>query len=159
LALRGGGRRSSTQFLGGGGCAAPGARFGNRSHHAVRAELPMRLVHLRRMAMRALVVTLLFAGCTQSSPAPPAGTPLELRLRGDDTSGFRAVLLEVRELQVDAGGQALVVEPGQIHLDLTDSEHAWLLGTVRVPDGVDRVEVRLRLDDFGGFETNDAGGG
>jgi hypothetical protein len=100
------------------------------------------------MLMRAVVVALFLAGCSQSPAPPPAGTPLELR----------PVLVDVRELQVSAGGRALEVEPGQTHLDLTNTGHAWLLGTVRVPDGDDRVDVRLRLDDFGGFESANGAG-
>lgn len=99
------------------------------------------------------------AACSQSpAPPAPAGTPLELRLRGVDPGDYRAVLVELRELSVTAGARALAVEPGQTHLDLARADHAWLLGTVRVPDGADRVDVRLRLDDFGGFEAVDAAG-
>lgn len=102
--------------------------------------------------MRNLLFTALLFGCSESPP-PPAGTALELRLRGTNPGDYRAVLVEVRDLQVSVDGHALSVEPGQVKMDLTDDGQAWLLGTVRLPDGAEKLDAQLRLDDFGGFET------
>lgn len=97
------------------------------------------------------------AGCSSPARTQP-GTRVELRLLGANPGAYHAVLVEVRELRVTAGGHALTVEPAQVHIDLTNQQQAWLVGAVRVPDGVDRLDVRLRLDDFGGFEATGAAG-
>ena len=104
-----------------------------------------------------LILALAAVGCS-SGRTPIEGTPLEIRLRGVDPGGYTAVLVETRDLDVSANGQALAVVPGQVHIDLTNPDHAWLAGTVRVPDGVDRLDVKLRLDDFGGYEAADGKG-
>jgi hypothetical protein len=102
--------------------------------------------------MRNVLLIALLAGCSEPPP-PPTSTTIELRLRGINAGDYRALLVEVRDLAVSADGAPLKVEPGQVHLDLTDDAHAWLLGSVRVPDGAENLDARLELDDFGGFET------
>jgi hypothetical protein len=116
-----------------------------------------------KIRMRWLPALALLGACGKTPMPPPAaqppGTAMELRLLGVDPGDFKCVLLAVRELHVTADGRELKqVKPAQMHIDLANTQHAWLVGSVVVPADATNVHVSLRLDDYGGFETS-AGGG
>ena len=92
-----------------------------------------------------------------SAPRCVRGTEVELRLLGTNPGDYqRGDGRGAQSCKVTAGGQTLKVEPAQPHIDLGNQQQAWLIGAVRVPDGVQRLDVRLRLDDFGGFRRTPA---
>src|SRR5258706_7392375 len=102
------------------------------------------------------------AACSSPSTSTPSVTRpslrAEVRLRGANARDYAALLVAVKSLRVTAAGRALAVQPGQARIDLTHPDHAWLLGTVEIPDGIPSVHVALQLDDFGGFEAPEAAG-
>lgn len=75
-----------------------------------------------------------------------------IRLRGENLRGMTSLLLVANELRVFAGDQELAVfDRGLQIMDLTRLDHAWTLGRVMVPEGVESIRVQFTLDDFGGF--------
>ncbi len=121
----------------------------------------------------AAVLALAACGDTAStapvSPAPtvpetqktPDGTPgryFELRLRGVDAQGYDTVLVPLRALQVTAGGTELPVRLAARTVDLATPDHAHLVGHFFVPEGVERVQIALTLDAFGGWERGGSAG-
>jgi hypothetical protein len=99
---------------------------------------------------------LTLAACT--SGAPPSTIHTELRLRGVDAAGYRAVLLDIKDLRVVADGRTLEVMPAEVRLDLGDENRSLVIGTVDVPRGAQRVQVSVTLDDAGAFERKDEAG-
>jgi len=103
------------------------------------------------------------SGRTQSIDAPPTvtsgtedtvpGRPFELRLRGDNPAGYAAALVPIRALRVTTpDGVLLPVRLRARTVDVTAADHAHLVGHFFVPEGVERVNVALAFDDFGGWE-------
>ncbi|MDY7226295.1 hypothetical protein [Hyalangium rubrum] len=89
---------------------------------------------------------------TDASPEAVQGRTFELRLRGDNAEGYGAVLVPIASMDVTAGGARLPVRLVARTVDLTAKDHAHLLGTFTVPEGVEQVQVALTFDDFGGWE-------
>ncbi|WNG43235.1 hypothetical protein F0U60_03330 [Archangium minus] len=115
---------------------------------------------------------LVLAGCggdsrtrdvSEPSPEQPAeaqGKQYALRLKGVNNPGYASALVQVRRVSVTTvNGQALPVSlKSRFPMDLTHPEQAYLLGFFQVPEGLDRVQVEVEFDDFGGYEEA-AGGG
>lgn len=86
------------------------------------------------------------------------GQRFELRLRGMNAEGYHSVLVPIRSFTVTAGDRRLPVQLVARTVDLSSKDHAYLVGHFFVPQGVDRVQVSLALDDFGGWERGGQGG-
>jgi hypothetical protein len=95
---------------------------------------------------------------TRTADAAPVGHTFELRLRGVNAQGYDSVLVPIQSLQVSAAGQALPVRLMARTVDMTAPEHAYLVGTFFVPEGIERVEVALTLDEYGGWEQGGRAG-
>jgi hypothetical protein len=95
---------------------------------------------------------------TAPAPGMESGQRFELRLRGLNAEGYSSVLVPIRSLTVTAGGRRLPVQLVARTVDLSAKDHAHLVGHFFVPEGVDRVQVALALDDFGGWEKGEQGG-
>jgi hypothetical protein len=93
-------------------------------------------------------------------PEEVQGQRFELRLKGVNNPGYTSALVQVRRLSVTTvDGQTLPVRlKSRFPMDLTQTEQAHLLGLFVVPEGVDRVQVEVELDDFGGYEEASGGG-
>lgn len=105
------------------------------------------------------------AGCSSSSDTGPVhgarprgevaevqGTRVSVRLRGDATDGFQAVLVPVLDVRVQAGGRELPVDLDAVTANLARADHATEVAHFMLPDGVEDVQVHVQLDDFGGYE-------
>jgi hypothetical protein len=77
---------------------------------------------------------------------------VQLRLLGVHGS-YGSVLTSLDRVELEANGHPLPVEVEGTTLDLANGAQAWLIGTFDVPKGVDRVTVRVYLDEAGGFAT------
>ncbi len=88
-------------------------------------------------------------GFTQQSQA-------ELRIRPVSATGFTHLFVAPADISVTGGGQTLPVDVKGDVIDLANENQAWLVGTIGIPRGVDQLEVTLKLDDYGAFES--AGG-
>jgi hypothetical protein len=95
---------------------------------------------------------------TRPSPDTVPGQRFELRLRGENAAGYDTVLVPIRSVEVTAGGQPLPVSLVAGTVNLAAKDHAHLLGTFFVPQGVDQVQVALTLDSFGGWEQGSRAG-
>jgi hypothetical protein len=99
----------------------------------------------------------LVSGCgpeerTRDLPgAPPA--MFELRMLGVGQGDLSSALISVSSVTASARGAPLEVEPVLDTVELTQPDQAWLLGRVRVPEGVERVDFDVRFDDAGGYES------
>jgi hypothetical protein len=89
---------------------------------------------------------------TRATPDTLPGRRFELRLRGENAAGYDAVLVPIRSVEVTAAGTRLPVSLEAGTVDLAAREHAHLLGTFFVPEGVEEVQVTLTFDSFGGWE-------
>lgn len=79
---------------------------------------------------------------------------VDLRMRGLPGHDFGSVLLSVADLMVTApDGTRLPVELVSDPMDLGQGDHAWRIGRVLLPEGLDRVQVSIRFDGHGGFEN------
>lgn len=96
---------------------------------------------------------------TVVTPDTLPGRPFELRLRGDNAAGYGAALVPIRALRVTTpDGAQLPVRLQARTVDVTAPEHAHLVGQFFVPEGVERVNVALSFDDFGGWEGAEGAG-
>jgi hypothetical protein len=59
---------------------------------------------------------------------------------------------------VSAGGKSLPVRLMARTVDVTAKDHAYLVGTFFVPEGVSQVKVALAFDDYGGWEQRGLAG-
>ncbi|HEX8820160.1 MAG TPA: hypothetical protein VF794_09565 [Archangium sp.] len=93
-------------------------------------------------------------------PEDLQGQRFELRLKGVNNPGYTSALVQVRRLTVTSvDGQPLASRlKTRQALELTNPEHSHLLGRFVVPEGVERVNVEVELDDFGGYEGASGGG-
>ena len=116
-------------------------------------------------------VALSLTGCgegqTREAAAPRPDFPeelqgqrIELRLKGVNNPGYGSALVQVRRLSVTTPqGQALPTRlKSRQTLELTNPEHSHLVGRFVVPEGVERVNVEVEFDDFGGYEADSGGG-
>jgi len=101
-----------------------------------------------------------------NSPAPAAAPPAKppssrtaiLRLLGDNQGDYSWVSATVRDVAVEANGVPLHVTRGKENVNLANTSQAWLLGKFSIPNGVDKVKVTIRFDDFGSFvDTHSSG--
>lgn len=100
-----------------------------------------------------LPALLLAAACSSSTEMAAGSSQVELRVLGVGGSAYSAVLVEVKDLQVTTSdGRPLAVTGGHTQLDLARADQAWLAGRFDLPADVDEVDVKLTLDDFGGYE-------
>jgi hypothetical protein len=77
-----------------------------------------------------------------------------LRLRGDDAGMMTFFGMEVAEVEVTVGGNALptVLAP-ETGLDLAWTAHAWLLGAFEIPEDATEVDFKVRFAPTASFET------
>jgi len=112
---------------------------------------------MKTMQRSGFLLAALFVGAC-GRDVTSASQSTELRLRGTNSGAYSAVLVDVRDLTVFADGKSLTVKPGQTKMDLGNTDHAWLVGSVVVPEGTKSLSLSLLLDDFGGYETATAAG-
>ncbi len=130
---------------------------------------------MKKLMLSALAATLALSACGDAGHAAsarepeltttltpdevPVGKSFELRLRGTNAQEYRSVLVPVRALQVTTlSGEPLSVRLAARTVELTDAEHAYLVGNFFVPQGVTSVRVQLAFDDYGGWEKGGEGG-
>jgi hypothetical protein len=99
-----------------------------------------------------------FKPITRRTPDTLPGARFELRLRGENAAGYDTVLVPIRSVEVTAAGTQLPVSLVAGTVDLTAKDHAHLLGTFFVPEGVEQVQVALTFDSFGGWEQGSRAG-
>jgi hypothetical protein len=100
----------------------------------------------------------LVSGCgpderTRNMDEGPPPEAFQLRMLGVDQGNLSAALLSVSSVTATADGLSLEVVPAYDTVDLTANRQAWLLGRVLVPKGVESVDLTVRFDDAGGFES------
>ena len=89
-----------------------------------------------------------------AEPGPAGATWMELRLLGENGEAYDAALMTVSDVEVTGpDGQPLPVSLQEGTVDLARAEEPWKVARFAVPAGTERVSVRLRFDDFGGFEA------
>jgi hypothetical protein len=91
---------------------------------------------------------------TGAEPAPAGATWMELRLLGENGGAYDAALMTVSEVEVTGpDGLELPVSLQAGTIDLAQAGEPWKVARFAVPAGTEQVVVRLRFDDFGGFEA------
>ncbi|MBN1204037.1 MAG: hypothetical protein JXB05_03825 [Myxococcaceae bacterium] len=95
---------------------------------------------------------------TRTPDVAPAGRHFELRLRGENAQGYDSVLVPIQSLHASAAGEALPVRLVARTVDMTAKDHAHLVGHFFVPEGVERVQLTLAFDEFGGWEQGGRAG-
>ena len=93
-------------------------------------------------------------------PESVQGPRYELRLKGVNNPGYGSALVQVRGVSVTTPeGQPVPVRlKARQAMDLTQEDQAWLVGVFVVPPGVERVNVQVMFDDFGGYEDGSGAG-
>jgi hypothetical protein len=105
------------------------------------------------------LVTLVAIGCGSDHTRPSfdqssQGLTAELRITGANVANYKAVLMDLLDVEVWADGSPLPIErPHEAAIDLSRIEHAFLAARFTVPEGASALRFRARLDDFGGFES------
>lgn len=90
---------------------------------------------------------------TKLLPAP-ASTRYELRLRGENGFDYSAAWLGVREVAFGVDGKRIPSETAvAAAFDVSTDGQAWLVGKFDVPDDATAVDVVLRFDSYGAYET------
>lgn len=77
----------------------------------------------------------------------------ELRIKGEQVTGFTSAIVGIREIAFGVDGQLLPrARAVASNFDLANSGQAWLVGYVDVPLNAEQVDVVVKLDDFGAYE-------
>jgi hypothetical protein len=92
-----------------------------------------------------------------ATPAPYDGTA-QVRLLGVDAGTFSSVRVKVKSIELRANGQLLDVAGLVDGIDLGVANQAWLLGTFKVPAGMDAVDMTVVFDAAGRFDTDSVQG-
>jgi hypothetical protein len=98
----------------------------------------------------------LLAGCGSGGWTRDLSGPaevFEVRLLGSSPGDLTAAVLAVGGVTATTRGVPLDVEPMQDAVDLTNTHQAWLIGRVRVPEGVEAVDLTVQFDEAGGYES------
>jgi hypothetical protein len=77
----------------------------------------------------------------------------EVRLLGSSPGDLSAAVLSVADITATTPSRMLYVEPVLDTVDLTATHQAWLVGQLRVPEGVAAVDLSVQFDDAGGYES------
>ncbi|QDE92622.1 hypothetical protein BHS06_28595 [Myxococcus xanthus] len=90
----------------------------------------------------------------------PVLDAFEIRLRGQDASQYEKVLLGMGQVEVTSFGEPVRFEPSPNAraMDLSDTDHAHLLGRFFLPRYVKQVDITVRLDDVGAFKEDSLAG-
>lgn len=96
---------------------------------------------------------------TPNTGTTEQGLQASIMVRGENLNGVDSLYVTARDLRVFAGDQELAVtNRGTRVMNLTRLDHAWTLGKVIVPEGVENLRVEVTLDDYGAFVRNSATG-
>lgn len=92
------------------------------------------------------------------APVEPTPTEAAIRIRGVNGPTFDLVLLDVARVVVRCDDEELEVRDGEATVDLSRSDHAFLLGRFTLPDADCRIRVGVALKPCGfiSFGNSDA---
>lgn len=75
-----------------------------------------------------------------------------LRIRGVNLGDLTAALVDLAEIQVLVDGVEVPLKTEWPSMNLARAEHAYLAARFELPEEAQQVSVRLRLDEWGGYE-------
>jgi hypothetical protein len=100
-------------------------------------------------------LALFLAGCGQSAVKPglqsDGSVQATLYLQGVEPGHYTSVLVDVGSLKVAADGKELAVVFRKGTPDLA-AAGSTAIGSFRIPNGTQNIDVTLRFDGWGGFE-------